>query len=102
MEFSDATQKATQILNEERTRPTARYVATPGSDLVASISKERAKGSSCKDTTSDYYRLDVRWLQRKGLLWPGGYSPFGVVSEWRTMRQGQFAEWRWWYDRTAG
>jgi hypothetical protein len=44
MEFSDATQKATQILNEERTRPTARYVATPGSDLVASISKERAKG----------------------------------------------------------
>jgi hypothetical protein len=44
MEFSDATQKATQILNEERTRPTAHYVATPGSDLVASISKERAKG----------------------------------------------------------
>ena len=31
--------------------------------------------SSWKVTTSDCYRLDVRWLQRKGLLWPGGYFP---------------------------
>lgn len=31
--------------------------------------------SSCKDTTSGYLRLDVRWLQRKGLLWAGGYFP---------------------------
>ena len=30
---------------------------------------------SCKATTSGYYRLDVRWLQRKGLLLPGRYSP---------------------------
>jgi len=31
--------------------------------------------SSWKVSTSDCYRLDVRWLHRKGLLFPGGYFP---------------------------
>ena len=37
--------------------------------------RRRRRWSSCKATTSDCYRLDVRWLQREGLLLPGRYSP---------------------------